>query len=327
MKSVLTKKRWARRMLLMLLALCGLALVYLAYVYQPPEDRRELPTYKRQIHSQFVNAGPFRIHYLHVGQGAPVVLIPGGGTWIYELRTLTSALASRYSVYALDPPGDGYTVPLAAHPSYDLPTIDSTLLHFLDALHLFKVALIGHSFGGGYALSFTERYPSRVRQVILLDSVGLNLPYVPFFEAMKWPLVGELTTKFITPDLMRQQLQTCLFSQQKITTDMVQERYIPATFRSNREAFYQLVRELDWKQTEQLLPQVRVPLLLIWGKQDQLQPVDRLTRWHQLDPRAHIIVLDHAGHCVQEDQPQQVDQLVQDFLKGDREQALFTKPG
>lgn len=73
---------------------------------------------------------------------------------------------------------------------------------------------------------------------------------------------------------------------------------------------YQLVRELDWKQTEQLLPQVRVPLLLIWGKQDQLQPVDRLTRWHQLDLRAQIIVLDHAGHCVQEDQPQQVDQRI-----------------
>jgi hypothetical protein len=79
--------------------------------------------------------------------------------------------------------------------------------------------------------------------VILLDSVGLNLPDVPFFEVMKWPLVGEFATKFITPDLMRQQLQTCLFNQRKITTDMVQEWYLPATFRSNREAFYQLVRE------------------------------------------------------------------------------------
>src|SRR6266567_4509921 len=111
MKPVQTKKRWVRRTLFLimtLLSLCGLALVYLAYGYQPPEDRRELPTYQRQIHGQFVNAGPFRIHYLHVGQGAPVVLIPGGGTWIYELRSLTSALASRYSVYALDPPGDGY---------------------------------------------------------------------------------------------------------------------------------------------------------------------------------------------------------------------------
>jgi pimeloyl-ACP methyl ester carboxylesterase len=118
----------------------------------------------------------------------------------------------------------------------------------------------------GYALSFTEHHPSRVRQVILLDSVGLTLPSVPFFEAMKWPLVGELTTKFITPDLIRQQLGTCLFNQRKITTDMVQEWYIPATFHSNRQALYQLVRELDWKQTEQMLPQMRTPLLLMWGK-------------------------------------------------------------
>jgi hypothetical protein len=180
MKSVPTKKRWARRtflLLLMGLSLCSLALVYLAYVYQPPEDRRELPTYKRQIHSQFVNAGPFRIHYLHVGQGAPVVLIPGGGTWIYELRTLTSALASRYSVYALDPPGDGYTVPLTAHPSYDLPTIDSTLLHFLDALHLFKVALIGHSFGGGYAHRRELKHLKKCRKPPFHESSGqLSLP-------------------------------------------------------------------------------------------------------------------------------------------------------
>ena len=38
-------------------------------------------------------------------------------------------------------------------------------------------------------------------------------------------------------------------------------------------------------------------MLLMWGKQDQLQPVDRLTRWHQFDPRVQIIVLDHAGYC------------------------------
>src|SRR5581483_12476045 len=72
------------------------ALLFIAYVYMPPEDRTETPaylTYLQDYHLDgYVAAGNFRLHYLHEGKGAPIVLLPGTGAWIYSFRAIIPAL-------------------------------------------------------------------------------------------------------------------------------------------------------------------------------------------------------------------------------------------
>jgi hypothetical protein len=99
------------------LAVCIVVLLSLAYVYMPPEDRTHTPAYLRWMQARHldhsVEAGNFRLHYLHEGSREAVILLPGGGVWIYDLRDVIAALVPHYAVCAIDEPGDGYTTPLA----------------------------------------------------------------------------------------------------------------------------------------------------------------------------------------------------------------------
>jgi len=323
------RRRWLRYTLAALAGLLGfglLILLYTAYVYQPPEDRTDIPAYLAwmQVHhlDHYVTAGNFRLHYLHVGSGEPVVLLPGGGAWIYDFRSIVTALAPHYSVYAIDPPGDGYTTPLAKNPNYNriytLASIDHSLLAFMNTLHLRKAAFVGNSWGGGYALYFAERHPARVSRLVSLDGEGLKLDDTGgqlSWQVAGWPVLGEVELKLTaTPGFVRQELEGLLIHR-AVTADMVREFYIPYTFHSNLTSQWVLTRNLDWGVTERLLPALKTPTLIIWGKQDTLMPAHTFVpRYHQVLPRARMVVINHAGHLVHEDQPARVDRLLRRFL-------------
>lgn len=324
-----SKRKWVRRTLSVcaaLLALCLVALVYVAYGYWPSEDHTDIPVYLTQIQEQhldhYVDAGNFRLHYLRVGKGEPVVLLPGGGAWIYEFRNLAATLESHYSVYVIDPPGDGYTTPIAQNPDldsiYTMDSIDQSLLLFVNKLHIRRAVFGGNSWGGGMALYFTEKHPERVIKYVGMDDTGLDLPDPWFYEIAKWPVLGEATMKLYMPtsiEATQQLLEGLLFNKSKATTEMASELYPPLTFRCNLASQWILERNLHWDVTDQLLPKMQTPALVIWGKQDTIEDSSSYTqRWHKLDPQAHIVVLDHAGHLVYDDQPEKVDQLLLSFL-------------
>jgi len=298
-------------------------LLSIAYVYMPPEDRTETPAYLTSLQDHhldgYVAAGNFRLHYLHEGKGEPVVLLPGNGVWIYSFRTIIPTLAQHYSIYAIDTPGDGYTTPLAPHPDYSmlytLPSIDQSLLAFLDHFHLGRVAIGGNSEGGGIALSFAEHYPDRVSKYISLDGNGLNIPDTWFWQLTAFPVLGEVYTKLTISRSAMRQILSAVTVHMKVTDAMVEDYYIPSTFHPNVVSWWVMERTIHWEATEHLLSQMKTPVLVIWGKQDTvLDPHLYLPRWRQVDPHATIVEIDQAGHAVQEDQPEQVSQALLHFL-------------
>lgn len=326
MKGFWVKHRWLRRCVygvLAILVLLTAGLLSVAYIYMPPEERTSTSTYLKQMQDKhldgYVNAGNFRLHYLHQGKGEPVILLPGGGAWIYDFRDIIAALSPSYSVYAIDPPGDGYTTPVAQIPDYNriytLDSIDQSLLSFMDTLHIPRAAFIGNSWGGGYALYFTEKHPERVSKFVSLDGTGLDLPDNWLFELSKWPVLGEAEMKLTTtPDFVRQTLDV-LYAPRKVTNEMVQEYYIPYTFQPNLISQWVLERNLHWSVTERLLPQKKAPTLVIWGKQDDILDSHLYTsRWRRLDPGATIVEIDQASHTAYNSQPDQVNKLLLNFL-------------
>lgn len=153
---------------------------------------------------------------------------------------------------------------------------------------------------------------------VSLDGTGLNLDDTGgqlLWQLAKWPVLGEVEMKVsATPTSVRQYLESLLIHR-KVTDDMVQEFFIPYTFHCNLISQWVLERNLDWRVTDELIPKLKTPALIIWGKQDNLLfPNLYLPRWHQLDPQASIVQIDHAGHLAYDDQPEQVNQLLLRFL-------------
>src|ERR1051325_6386571 len=105
------RRRWIRRTLAGLGALIGLlvaAVLFIAYAWQPSSTAYHSP-YLARIQSHYADTPIARFHYAKTGHGSPVVLVAGGGEWLYSYRAPTPALPSRHTVYAVDLPGQGYT--------------------------------------------------------------------------------------------------------------------------------------------------------------------------------------------------------------------------
>ena len=314
--------RWLGTVLLLVSTAAVGTMLYGAYVYMPAETTQQssyLAELGQQGVSHYVDLKDFRLHYVHVGTGAPVILIPGGGGSTYSFRELAAALAPNYSVYVLDPPGDGYTTPLATTPNYNqlytLDAIDRTLLAFMDKLAIPKATFIGNSWGGGYALYFAEKHPSRVDKLVSLNGTGINLPDSWKWELTKWPVIGELAIKlFSSEDDVKSSLSRVLVHRE-VTDEMVRETWIPYRRHHNLISQWVLERNLDWNETERRLPNLRVPTLVVWGMQDTvLDTTIQLQRWRQLVPAARIVEVKGAGHVVHEDQPDRVAAVIEDFL-------------
>ena len=104
-------RRWQRVALTLvaLIALIG-SVLYGAYGYQPPEAGRGYDSpYLQQVGSRFVDTPVARFHYVHAGEGSPVVLVSPGSALVVAWKHQLSALAEHHSIYVVDLPGQGYT--------------------------------------------------------------------------------------------------------------------------------------------------------------------------------------------------------------------------
>lgn len=244
----------------MLLFAAGAA-IYGAYGYVPPEPGRSYHSaYLAQVRGHYADTAVARFFYLHEGTGTPVVLISPGDAPVYAWHNQLSVLAAAgHSVYVVDLPGQGRTVLHDASFGWDLPAMTGALASFLDAVHLRRIALVGNSWSGGWALSFAQRYPQRVSRLVLVDSSGLNVPDIWAWRVFKIPVLGKLVANFgVTRGSVRSFLDLAMYHKSLVTAQMVNEFWAPATYRVNLQATVLLERRLDWGQTQARLGSARL---------------------------------------------------------------------
>src|SRR6185369_13318046 len=112
--------------------------------------------------------GQGRLRYLTGGTGAPLVLLHTVRTQAEHYRHLIPLVQQRYTVYALDLPGMGYSeiVPGA---SYEEPAMRAAVQRLLTQLDLRDVTLLGESMGAVLALTTAGDLPERVRRVVAVN--------------------------------------------------------------------------------------------------------------------------------------------------------------
>ena len=291
------------------------SVAWAAYVYSPPEVRDRPSRYLASTPTAYVDTAVARFHYQHQGSGPPVVLVHGGGEWLYSFRETIIALAAQgYSVFALDLPGHGYTEVHNRDFGYDLPAMTSALASFMDAVGVARAAMVGHSWGGGIALGFAQRYPDRVTRLALIDSSGLDVPDVLEWRLLGVPVIGEIMSKLVRRSDVKAGLTKAFHHTSLVHDAMVEEVWVPLTFRENRRAQYLLARNLDWSVTEAALAQTATPTLVVWGADDKYLGPDNAHRLVELLPHATAVIIDRCGHSAHEDCPLPVVTQLSAFL-------------
>jgi pimeloyl-ACP methyl ester carboxylesterase len=264
--------------------------------------------------SQFIKTRHFLIHYLHAGPGKPIILIHGGGMWLYSFRHNLKSLSGISSVHALDMPGYGYTS--ITDPSLLMRTdiMSLALKEFMDDLHISKATLVGHSWGGGWALAYALAFPERVNSIVLINSSGLNVPDVFEWELLKIPIVGSLLLRFLTPGMIKKRLELSFFKKGIVDDAMALEVHLPMRLPANRSAQALLARNLSWADVERHLGEIEHKVLLIWGEQDRYLDVGRVSRFKENIRNLKVEIIRDCGHSAHEEEPEIVNRLIMEFL-------------
>lgn len=233
-----------------------------------------------------------------IDRGLPLVLVHGFMSSHQSFGPLLRQLGRHRRVYALDLPGFGRSqgpAPSTGKP-YDRELFAQAVLDFADALGLGRFVLVGHSMGGGVAQEVAARAPQRIEQLILVNSVGVEVPTCAKLAAL--PLVGPLLFAlfFAVVGLFGRLYSTPLACARSVAQ---------ATLRGT-------LRCLHRARTS--LAELQVPTVLLWGEQDSLLTKTSAYRLADLIPNATVRLLPQVGHFTPTDAPLRLCRAVLDAL-------------
>lgn len=270
---------------------------------------------------RYVDTAVARFRYARIGSGTPVLLLPGSGGWQLTFHTTAAVLAERHTVFALDPAGQGLTEVVDPDFGYGADSIARSIAVFLDAVGLERTAVVGHSWGGGFALRFAQLYPERVTRLALLGPAGLDVKDAWEFRLLRVPILGELAVRLQSMAVVRHMLRKSFVHRERIPEQLVGRVVHEMRSRPNRAARYRdmlrVERSVSWAETEADLHLVRAPVLLLWGNQDRYFPGRLIDRFVTRLPKAEHHVLSDCGHSLPDDCPEQTYVLLSEFLQRD----------
>lgn len=118
---------------------------------------------------------------IDIGDGRPVVMLPGFGMspWLYRRAAELLAARGRARVVVAD----------IYHPCgrWQYENVLRQLVDALDALELRRVTMLSHSFAGGVQLGFALRHPERVVELVFVDTLALSRELPLAREVMSHP--------------------------------------------------------------------------------------------------------------------------------------------
>ncbi len=309
-----------RRKWLVVIILAGLAA--LAYTPDIPVDHlRERYTYPE---SQFLPFEGMQVHYRQTGSGPCLLLLHGVASSLHTWQGWHRRLSDAYTVVSVDLPGFGLTGP---HPQADYS--EAMYMRLFDTLlsHLGQDSCLvaGNSFGGYLAWHYALARPQAVKKVVLLDAAGFDnaekTSNIGFRLAMN-PLTRPFTY-YVTPRFVLQRSVANVYGDpQKVTPQLVQ-RYYDLILRSgNRQAFATILNRLHQQRTNpDTLRHLHQPVLIIWGAQDRIIPMDNAYKFDDILPNSTLTILPDAGHVPMEELPEKTATMSRQFFSD----KLWTK--
>ena len=245
-----------------------------------------------------------KINYRVSGEGKNVVLIHGWGASLKSFQPVHNYLEKHFCTYSIDLPGFGESQePKEIWSSEEYAEL---VIKFLKQLNIEEPILIGHSFGGKVSIRVAASN-NKINKVILIGSAGIKPRRKPnyYFKVYSYKLAKNI---FKLPFLNKY-------------SDKVMENFKKksgsADYRNASGIMQQVFVKVVNEDIRWLLPQIKVPVLLIWGENDTATPLadGQIMEKSMID--AGLVVLKKAGHYAYLDKFNEFIIIISNFLKKD----------
>jgi pimeloyl-ACP methyl ester carboxylesterase len=260
----------------------------------------------------FGSVGTVRLHYYVGGSGSPVVLVHGLGGRAEDWASLMPQLVhDHHRVYALDLPGYGRS-DWPRNAQYSIPELAGAVEAFMNDRRLQRADLGGWSMGGWIAMRVALDQPQRIRRLMVFDSAGIRF-------ALNWD-----TTLFEpnTPEKLRALDDLLMPDPPPRVPGFIARavfRFVNRhgwVVRRNMESMLTLKDLLDGQ-----LGALKMPVLIVWGRQDHLIPYTVGEQMHHDIPQSEMQIFDGCGHLAPGQCASRVGPVVTGFLDEARPMA------
>lgn len=229
----------------------------------------------------------------------------------------------KYTVYLLDLLGSGESAkPRRA--DYSIRAHGERLLSFIEREIPEGVTLVGHSLGGSIALmSAIEAAGTAkrhlVRSLVVIGGPGFiqRLPLIA--RVFRYPLTGPLFVLLPAPEeWVRIGLRMAYHDQRLVDREHV-GRYLPCyRERQAKRALVATCRSIvppDAAEVTGRYGLLRLPALLLWGREDRIVPLSQGMRLAAAIPGAQLEILEQCGHNPQEEKPEETFRIIDSFCR------------
>lgn len=238
--------------------------------------------------------------YIEVGEGKPIVILHGLMGGLSNFDAVLHYFGNK-----------GYRVIIPELPIYSMSLLKTNVRSFAKYLHEFliykdldDVILLGNSLGGHIALYHTKLYPEKIKALIITGSSGL------YESAM-----GGGYTKRGDYEVIKKKAQDVFYDPEVATKDIVDEVYATVNDRNKLIKTLAIAKSAIRHNMAKDLPNMNLPVCIIWGKNDGVTPPEVANEFHELLPDSDLFWIDKCGHAAMMEHPKEFNAILDDWLQ------------
>nr|GMD05364.1 pheophytinase, chloroplastic [Ipomoea batatas] len=270
------------------------------------------------------------INYLvcQASNGSPsrpaILLVHGFGASVGHWRRNIAVLAKDYTVYAIDLLGFGASDKPPGY-AYSMEKWAMLILDFLSEVVQMPTVLVGNSVGSlACVIAAADSQQSLIRGLVLLNCAGgmnnkaivddwrikllLPLLWLIDFLLQQKAIASALFDRVRQSENLRNILLSVYGNKDSVDEELVEIIRGPANDEGALDAFVSIVTGPPGPNPVQLVPQLALPILVLWGDSDPFTPIDGPVGKYfsslpsQL-PNVKLFLLEGVGHCPHDDRP------------------------
>lgn len=239
---------------------------------------------------------------------APVIiLLHGSNADLHTWDEWAGRLKADYRVVRFDQIGHGLTGP-AVGGEYALEDFGRTIDQVADKLEIDRFVLAGNSMGGAIAMDYAIHHPARLAGLVLVDAGGADIRSEGkgnlAFTIARIPVLGSLMGHLLQRSLVEKSLSQSVYNQEVVRADAVDRYWELARYPGNSEATRKRFSTPRRSFADADVRAMKVPTLVMWGKEDALIPVEAAHWYAKRLPNATTAIYPLIGHIPMEEAPE-----------------------